>query len=415
MLGMAKRIGLILVSLAVSIYTIYRVFSIVHIVPIHVDEVSWFFHTEFYQLLLSGDIHSTKWQSYESYDHPQLSKYTYGFYLAQINKNIVKERDVLESAIGRWDFYFNNNFLSEISLTLRANVHSMRDINAFFMLFSIAILWIIFWKTTSGSWISFALPIVLVHNELFMHVMLRATSDAQTLCLINLSWYILFRFIETKKYRYLLYFGMISAFAMSAKLSGSIISMAYAMYTAFTLLLEHKPNYKTTAAQFVSVILLTGSIWIIINPALYSNPIQNTYRYMDLRMKQSLKMQIHYSDIALRSFSSKGYALWCTVFSPACSGSFTRSNLTPSAIINLALFWIGVVFMLVRIRSGSRSSFLLLNCSYAYMSIVLVTAYAPVYMDRYFLNISVMIVFIQMIGIFAISSKIKHSIKITPP
>lgn len=414
---MANKIGLILVSVFVTVFTLYKVFSSVHVIPVHVDEVSWFFHTEFYQLLLSGNSDSPKWQSYESYDHPQLSKYIYGFYLNQIDKHVVRERQELERTIGRWDFYFNDNFLSEIPLKLRSYIHSMRDINTFFVIATIGLLWAILWKTTSHSWVTFLLPIVLVRNELFMEVMLRATSDAQTLFFINLSWYILLQYIENKKYLHITFFGIISAIAISSKLSGLISSMTYGMYTIFSILLERNLAYKKIVLHTISVIMLICTIWIVVNPALYSNSYHNSYRYITFRQKQSKIFQLRYPEISLHTMASKGFALWCTVFSPGCTGSFSKSYLTPYWAMNTSLAIIGLGYMLLQMYHRRRLHIFLLNSCFSYMSIVLVLVYAPVYMDRYFLNISSMIAFLQVLGIFAITShsgKLLYK-KITPP
>lgn len=304
----------------------------VHKMPFHPDEVSWFYHTEFFKVLfIDHDITSPKWQSYESYDHPQLSKYIYGVVLYAYDRTIFIKRDFLETKWGRWSFYFNNDFsYSEFE----KYIYVMRYVQVLFVLGTVLILSKILIVLTKNYLLSILLPITLVYNDIFLSTMLRATSDAHMIFFVYLAFYL---FIQKKQQIQVL--AVFVALAISAKLTG-LISIFFIP--------------KKTALFF----FILCAIWYIQNPALYINPIQNSWSYIDFRLVQSQRLQFAFSDIALITYGDRFLSIFRNAFS--------------NNIVLLLIFLIGIYF-------GSKKLLLFVIIAFTFIGF-----YLPLDSDRYY-------------------------------
>jgi hypothetical protein len=382
--------------------------------PYHPDEISWFFHTEFYQLLYSGNFSSPKWQSYESYDHPQLSKYIFGLTVSLFDKNVFKKREELEKKYGRWSFYFNPQLEKIAPIHFGKYIDVMRNVNVFFTLISVLLIWSISTLTTGNMYASLITTYIVLNNELFKQVMLRATSDAQTICFMLLSWYALLVFTRSNyAYKYIVYFVIASGLSVSSKLTGIISFFAYNTYVCTSLLIDQKSKIRNVISQYLCAVLGIYIIWAVLNPTVYSHPYRNSYSYIDFRLKQSVRLQQAYPEIALTTVGQRSKAIVCTLIATTCGGTHEKGQVTNSTWLNVALCIFGLFFVFIKIKNTVVK---IINGSFMYATIVLIVGYIPLNMDRYFLPLALLALYVQSLGIlYLVSEMLTVSKKIINP
>lgn len=148
-------------------------------VPYHTDEISWFFHTVYYEeLFLRGNFKGVIWQSYESYDHPPLAKYVYGQYLYLRDRGVFNKRDELDAKWGRWNFYFDSKLGEIRESEFAPYIQQMREVSLALSVLSVSMLYMILMAVGGEWWLAMFVSGLLGANRLFQESMLRATSDS---------------------------------------------------------------------------------------------------------------------------------------------------------------------------------------------------------------------------------------------
>jgi len=343
------------------------------------DEISWFFHTEFFNQLLKRDIDREFWTSYESYDHPQLSKYIFGGYLFLSDREFFEKRDLLERKWGRWDFYFNPGLGDIKTSEFAPYILRMREINIVFTVGSLMVLYVITLAISGNIFVAVLLPVLLSFNILFHTTMLRATSDAQMVFFVLLSLYGICRNFTAKKLSGLVLSGISIGCAVSAKLTGLITVPVFMIY-GFVLVNTHKITVFEVLRRIVVVFSVIGFVWYILNPALYGNYIGGTKEYIDFRNRQSMRLERYFTDEALVSVQSRIYGTFCAVASPACTKH--PGAMTANVYINIVLACIGLAAYVKKIRNKYD-----LWPVFLFILVILTvnTAYLPLDSDRYYL------------------------------
>ncbi len=318
----SKRILTIIITNVVLLFCSIHIYQQSLRIPYNSDEISWFFHIQFFQeLFIQHRSTSTLWNSYESFDHPQLGKYIYGSYLYSQNKEIFLLRDALEHRWGRWDFYFNPALQNIGQSEFAPHIQLMRRVTVLFSVLAVLLFFGLTVIFLHDFLLALTVPVILSFHPLFLNTMLRTTSDAFMVCFIAAAFFIM----ATEKYKQhtniSLFIGMLLGCAISSKLTGLLGVCIWGLYETFLCIRNEWPvrvGIKRVGLGLIGIFF----VWFCINPALYSHPIENSMQYLQFRMHQSSLLQGYFSNIALPTWYSKFYATYCTLFHPSCARYF---------------------------------------------------------------------------------------------
>lgn len=397
----------IILKTFIGIIFVFLAFSLIHkseSVPFNSDEISWFFHTKFFEeLFIKHRISTPLWSSHENFDHPQLSKYLFGAYLYIRDKNVFYQRDRLEQRYGRWSFYLDPT-LSDIEKGAFAlHIRHMRELNVIFTVGVFILIYGITLHIVRYKLLAVSIPLALLNNPLFINSMLRATSDAQMVffSLLAAKIFISRDYVST-------WFGPIIAgvgmgWAIATKLTGGIILFTAIPYEIFV---SRKMPLRLRLFRLISMLLSVFLIWYITNPAVYRSPIRSTRDYVVFRLDESKQLQLYLPQVALTTLSSRMYATYCEFIDPACSRF--HGLLTASGIINLGLLLVGGYDIFWMWKRSQSLTFLL--GIFILGTIFGTTLVLPLYSDRYFILPLIDIYIIYAMGIRWIITLLFHSV-----
>ena len=392
-----KKILVILLSLSLFVYLFIGLLKSSKNIAYHTDEVSWFFHTDFFnQLFLERNLDKSFWESYESFDHPPLSKYIFGAYLYLKEKEVFIARDSLEDKYGRWMFYFklDNKQLEE---NFSRYLNYMREANMIFTVASLVFVFLILYKLSKSLLISLALPLVLSVNNLFTTTMLRATSDAHYVAFMLVSIFLYLAYLKEKKLLHLVLFALFAGLSVSSKLTGALVYISYLLSEAYFFVTEKEVKENIKRLFFVFVIWFF--VWWVQNPSIYLSPIANTIAYPKFRYEQSIRLQKAFPEVALINTKQRLKALGCTFLGLTCVETYYNGRLTNWLVINLAALIAGIYFLALNIKRPKNKNIFIYFFLFALSVVGIVGGYLPLNSDRYYLPILIVIFTLQFMGI----------------
>ena len=370
-------------------------YNAIETVPFHNDEVSWFFHTQFFeQLFLKKSVSGPFWYSYESYDHPQLSKYIFGGYSYLRNRSVFSVRDSLEASYGRWFFYFNPKFSGIAGSLFEKHILIMREMNAMAMIGALFFAYRICSIVSQRRTVSILLPIFLGTNDYFLRMMIRATSDAHMILFSLFACYLIVSRIYKKNWLGSVVLGVTIGCAMSSKLTGILILFVYIVYEGSIFIIEHTIWKKMIKRMSLVLVVFFGT-WIINNPTLFVNPFYNTYMYFEFRIRQSIILQEYFTGVALPTIQSKIASTICTLWNNTCAQE--NGNMTGNVWLSSVWSVLSLGILFWETKKGNKRTLLVLVVFYIVMMVN--TAYLPLNSDRYFLFPFVVMVIVNIIGL----------------
>jgi len=383
-----KIVAIILAVFFIGLVSVDRAKNI----PYERDEISWYFHTKFFDTaFIQKDIFSPYWQGYESYDHPQVSKYIYGAYLYTRDAEYALERDALEHKYGRWDFYTNIKSDPDISKTEFASIiNELRKINIVLTLFIVAEIFALFYILTSSILFSFLTCIAFIYNDLFTNSTTVITSDNHLLLFSLLAIICYLRSLRSKHLFWVISASVATSFAVGSKLTGIFICIAVILAEII-----HFQTFKRVAVYMVVTIFM----WIAINPAIYAHPIQSSWRYFAFRSFQSANIAYHVPEAALNTIPERIKAIVCSLVIHPCEVHWTPGSLSSSNLLNSTLLIMGLWYCAHAIRNRKREIIFLIILGY-----VICMGYIASlsnYADRYFALPQFVVFFIQMFGLWS--------------
>jgi hypothetical protein len=363
------------------------------------DEISWFFHTEFFErAFLRSDVTDPSWTEYEGYDHPQLSKFTFGFYLWLTDRQIFEKRNALAQKYGRWGFYFYPGMDTIMKVEFAPIINSMRQLNVWFAAATVVVSGLILYLLHTHPVICLMMMAALAVNPLFQLTMIRGTADAQIIFFLFVSLLFFVVFLIRKSPVWLILFTVSVALAISSKLTGLLAVFMYIAWQVGSGVLSNfrEIRWRQTALVFIAVFL----IWVILNPTTYANPVMNSLEFIRFRYRQSLVLQQSFPDIALWNIPDRLHAIHCTLFTAGCGSDYTQGITFNNSIVNYALLIIGLVSLSVSFMTQRRPTQFFLTA----VTVIFVTIgfYLPLNSDRYYLPIYVSVVMVQFLGIHSI-------------
>jgi len=391
-----KRILEIIVVVLCMIYLSYVLVSRVSKVPYKEDEISWYFHTKFFdEAFINKSLFSPLWQGYESFDHPPVSKYIYGAYLYFQNRNYAQERNVLESKYGRWNFYYVIKSDEAIATTEFAPIISdLRKINFVFAVFILVEVYILFYMISRSSLFSLLLCAVLSINSLFIYSVAIITSDNQVIFFSLLAIILYFMSLKSKKWVLLVGAAIATALALGSKLTGIFI-LCTVTFNEILCFLYARLSYEKFVKRIGIFIFVSCFVWVIINPALYFAPVINTVRYFEFRSFQSANLAHFFPNIALHTPFVRIEAIVCTVLVP-CNNRFTSGAISSNILVNILLLTFGLFYCVQEVRK-KRSDIIFLVL-FVYFICFVYTINLFNYSKIYYNLLQISIFIIQVLG-----------------
>lgn len=383
-------------------------------VTYHLDEISWFFHTEFFdELFIHRSLDEKVWTSFESFDHPHLSQYIYGAYLSMFEPSYGLKRDELLIKYGRWGFYDLHNADIIPRTEFHHYVTKLRELNVVITIASLLSIYILFHQVSKNILFSL-LPVgILVYNLVFVVSMVRVTSDAHYLFFLVCALMSYVQYIHTEKKRYLYGFAILAGLSMSAKLTGLMLIIGFIYYCFFRMFAKKSVNDIKEAGIVIGLFFL---VWIAVNPTLYFSPVRNSFIYFTHRGHIMDMHQKKFPEDALMTMPDKIAVSYCTLFAPQCNTTDVGGYTFPNLWINTTLLLAGIVKSFILYSKGDkkkRSTILFLASIFSAISIITIVI-LPLNWDRYFLPLVVITTFIQSLGCLLLFNWITSRLKKTP-
>lgn len=370
----------------------------------NIDEVSWFFHTAFFdELFLKTNFDKNLWLSFESFDHPQLSKYIFGAYLFSKDKEYGYERDKLQAQYGRWDFYGIigvSDSKAILNSPFSDHLNKMREVNLVTAFLSLVVLFLLCKILTQNTIISLLFCYSLAGNSLFIYSMKIATPDSHYIFFLLLALFSYMQYISTKRKLYLYLFGLFSGFSVAAKLTGAVMLIVYILYLTYRLFIKNKHKLAILLKEFLIVGSIVAIVWTITNPAIFYSPISSSIFYFSSRIEKLNSFSHLFPDVGLTSIQDRIYSAYCISLSRNCHGyskDFDGQLFTsPFLNIPLALFGILYVIQLMKDRRKSEAIFLTILL----IIVIIGTAVlVPLKWNRYYLPLTIFLMFLEFMGI----------------
>jgi len=380
-------------------------------VELHNDEISWFFHTQFFkQVFITHDVTSSFWYSYESYDHPHLSKYIFGGYMYLRYPSVFEIRNGLEKTYGRWSFYFNPETPRIRSTVFAPYVYMMREVNMFFVGGSCFFIGVIIFLLSRSFVLSSVGMLIFAFNPFFMSVMVRGTSDSHVTFFMLASLVLYIRYGMKKRIVWLVLSSVCVGLAISSKLTGVLVLYAYVVMA----MLEWgnvRQRFGETVRTVGILVVVSACTWIILNPTLYIQPIAGTIHYFDFRYIQLGKLQHAFPGISLDTIPARIHTVYCTLIDPACMGTFFRGVLFPNGLLNILAGIAGVLYLVFGMKDRTRSYSIVSFGVYTTSIFVVSTMILFINSDRYYTPMQISVFIVELIGVYGMITLVYSLIK----
>ncbi len=400
-----KTFAYICIYVVLVIYIAAIVFPHARSLPYDADEISWFYHTRYFDLLKKGDITHSSWQSLDAYDHPPVSKYAFGAYLRIYFGDYSRIRENLRSTYGEWSEVPRSAI--DMDQTYGPFIQRMRETSAFSVVLILLLLSLLTLRLTHNILIALCNALLLVYNEPFLDAMLRAVSDSHYLLLLCTSVMFFILYMNNRRISLLAISSILGALAFSSKLTGAIFFLIIPLVLCAEAFLWRIRGKKLISSLLV--VYACGIVtWFIVNPTLYPSPIYNTYWFFVMRQSiMDFQMyQPHIIPEVLRNVSDKANAFVCTFINYYGTKGCYNLNLTPFAFVNLILFMSGLGLLLKRFMSTKdREAFFIVVL--LYLSTFFIAWQLRFNWGRYFLPILLLFSTVSSCGLYGMIVMVK--------
>lgn len=368
-------------------------------IPFERDEISWYFHTKFFdEAFLKKDIFSPLWNGYESFDHPQISKYIYGAYLYLQDHNYSQVRDALEQKYGRWAFYTNITSDEAIADTEFVPIlHNLRTLNVLTTTIILGLILVLFLQLTKSVIFSLLVTALSATHPLFVYSTAIVTSDNHLLLFGLLTIYTYLQSIKSKHPTWIILSAIFVALSIGSKLTGIFIFASVLLNELVQLVL--KTTRVTTSIKRITLFVLVSALyWTAINPALFVRPFQGTWRYLSFRSFQSANIAYHVPEAGLTNLTDRSSALACTLFFHSCNVRFSNGSLTQFGIINIGLFILGLYYGFRQLfnKVSYIRFWIILGYIFAFAYLTILANYT----NRYYILPMIIVFFVQLFGVW---------------
>lgn len=406
------------------------------------DEDWWVGRSFFFELFIKHDFKNLLWNGYFGYDQPKLTEYVFG---AVLYPAYLKEKDIHKNYnFNKYlidnNFFESDNFSykdyknkstsfvdwrpgdtgNQKGLLAKYGTNFLRTINIIYtirkfnsLLMTLNVVFIFFITLLFSNVITAAVVSILYgFNTIVIHTGLVAQPEALFLFCFYLGIFSLLILIKKhtllifKKndYFWLIVFTISAAFCIATKLNGFILLILFNVLEIIILLqfLSHHKilGIRRTIITWFFVNLFILSIFILLDPYLYLNPLKN-FLYMLHYRNDVSNWQMQAFGPALYSYKDRLLAVYNNFFGQKNISfnllSFLGIKNQFLGNIYLILFIIGVVSMGARKKknaSNIQQYFLL----FFTVTLITVILYLKLDWDRYYLPILYFILCYEVYG-----------------
>ncbi len=376
-----KRVLLFVLSVLVLIFSYNHFLYHIQSEPFINDEISWYFHTEFFdKAFIKHDFSSQFWTSYEGFDQPPLAKYFYGYCLYSADPDYAVKRNELLNRYGRWQFYFNQNLLDTLNTSQFApEILALRYCNSVNGIVAALGMFVLLYVLSGSMIAAFVTTILILYTPLYSSVSARATNDAQWFGLSVWMLVSYLYYLKTTKRGYYIAAAVLAGLSVGSKLTGLMVVFGL----VFHKILRYSVYGFSAIERRYCVVFFSVfcGVWLLINPTLWSSPIVSTLDFFRFRTRQTQIFQLMNTGPPLYSISEKANAVISVMFIPVKNILESSGLLTKYWILQTGILIIGLV-ALWRKNSDTISS-VALTASLTLLTVGIATL--PVLWDRYFL------------------------------
>jgi hypothetical protein len=236
-------------------------------------------------------------------------------------------------------------------------------------------------------------------NSLVVTSALKAHAEGLFLFLFNLSIWLMLCFFKTKSWKTLLMLAITIGLCTNTKLNGLMLLPIFSV--TFILWTRKNINWLSILGGSLTILLITASLLIIINPFLYDNPIGKSGVLFEKRALAASIQANLFPEAALKDPIVRLVKIGENFFSPfkikifnEVYGLNLESKLWSFGLIATFVAGILKVFM-EAVKGNSHHQFILL------MSCVIVVSmlgYLILDWDRYYILLVLPMVYFQLIG-----------------
>ena len=357
-----KKVLYFLLFLILLCFLAFPLYSNIQSTKFHTDETYWLLASKQFKLFLYdessiwtvGDAGDVGWNMMLLYDHPPVAKLLF-IKTAEFLGEKIEDID-----LEFWDFSKDEQYnlqrkvIPSIEILL-----PYRYAAAFFGLMTCLLVFMIGTKI-SNTYTGIIAATIMAYNPLMIRCSTRVMADTFLLFFICATAYTMIMYYESlRNRRYIksllisVIIGIVAAIATGTKLNGIV---AYMLFTTFCLLcfivrflvnlhinsfsiskiLTDKYIRTIVCSAFIFAIL-AALVFVIINPFLWFNPIQNLKFMLAYRLKTTQGQAIAFN-AGLYSIVDRLIYIWGVALSPQGSASLLHNR------FNLPLYFILFLF-----------------------------------------------------------------------
>lgn len=430
----------------IALFLFYRHFSD-NLAISYYDEEWWIRDSYFFQFYTERNFDRNIWDSASSKDQPMLTRFVFGAWLYPEYLKAKQNDDTLNYSkfLISNGFYFtvrspqNTTFIkspsnSFITLPIGSsgfpddlvkiygeginnNIHLIQKVRELTLLLLIVAVIVpaFFIKKQKGLLFALTFLFFYAFNTLIVGSGLMAQTEALFLLTFNSSLIFMFMYyLDNKKFKYLLIFSVMAGLCFSTKLNGIMLLFILIALEVKRLIFSKRNKYVVKALKNIAVaFLITVSIFTLLNPFVYSNPIGRILEMFNHRQGVvNIQMRI-FPEYAINKIGDRYLYIAQSFFGNKHILEF--NNIKFNSTINilrpilLIMFILGIYLEIKRAKNGNKfSNFILIT----FLVVVLTTgAYLQLSWNRYLIHLVLFFIYYQIVGLFFGLRKISNCIK----
>lgn len=365
------------------------------------------------------------WDSYISYDQPKFGEYlfgaiTTGFYRTDW-KTLLEQThftypyspttdDYYSRGVWWMDYVGVSNPLRHLP-SVYHEAYKLIVIDRYMSVVSglLALIFLyLIGKKIFGFWIGCIAYVLLSQHPVFYAHTLHAIADILYVCIENVVVLLMFMYASefpTVSVYSPIGIGIFIGLLVSTKLNGIMMLSFYMLIWAlsythqYAKAKEYPPSRGYPFVHLLIIIMCTVSVFYILNPYVWDNPIDKVLRMYSWRWSETIGLTKVFPQVAVMSLMKRPYALLNALFLP--SGCCQGVRVIP--YFDLILFSIGILWCVYWgiIKQHRMIALLLVWIIFLFTTMIV---YLPLIFDRYLLPIIPYVIVIESVGIFVVIS-----------
>jgi hypothetical protein len=264
-------------------------------------------------------------------------------------------------------------------------------------------------------------------NYFVISASLKAHSEGLFLFLFVLGIMLLIRYFSRASFQLsqALLIAVVGGLCAATKLNGAMIVAFYSLLAIIIGFANARRNkiraaiHHTLSAVYVP--LLSFLAFVIVNPILYLDPINNSWLLIKHRLTISHLQSLYFSNVALDNFSSRVLSVFSKFLDLRQANSLSApfpghsSSLAPIVSTLLSLFFIvGLVTFIYQGKNRRDMHARILFSGLFGLTLLMMGTYLRLSWDRYYIPAAPFILFFQGYGIVTVFQQLRLILSIKP-